>query len=47
MLERTLGLQIDLSGFYEMASDDPKIGGWSGALLDFDRHASPPSLKRW
>jgi DNA-3-methyladenine glycosylase II len=26
MLERTLGLQIDLSGFYEMASDDPKIG---------------------
>jgi len=26
MLERILGLQIDLSGFYEMASDDPKIG---------------------
>ena len=26
ILERTLGLQIDLSGFYKMASDDPKIG---------------------
>ena len=26
ILERTLGLQVDLSGFYEMARDDPKIG---------------------
>ena len=26
ILEHTLGLQIDLSGFYEMARDDPKIG---------------------
>lgn len=26
MLERTLGLQVDLRGFYEMAGDDPKIG---------------------
>jgi len=25
-LERTLGLQVDLSSFYEMARDDPKIG---------------------
>jgi len=26
ILERTLGLQVDLSGFYEMARDDLKIG---------------------
>lgn len=26
ILERTLGLQVDLSDFYEMARDDPKIG---------------------